>query len=526
MPGRRLNDHERRLKTLWDAPPRNLGWPMLRQLRISSQTGLRGIRELVVPLKYPLTAICGRNGVGKSTVLSLAALSASTPPTWNVYWGNSRPRRGQLARRAYSFEDFFYRGSGEPNHDGLQIGWVTYLQDTESEYTLRRQNGRFTILRSAARHTAPSRPTRAIDFLPISRVVPAAEFANVRSAFERTAAAQTESLTRSSLTSLSYIMGRQYEAGETRYIRGVGLASCTCGTRYSGFNMGAGEASLISLFSRLESLPRGGLMLIEELELGLHVEAQSRLIEVLIRTCAEQQIQLICTTHSEIVLDQLPREARVLLRRHHDGHEALNSVSTRFALHEMSGTVHPELVIYTEDKFAAAVVEEALPSSNRSRVQVRDIGSNVALARQSVSHLRSGNPARALTLFDGDCAAAEVERWIQSERGERTNLAPDWSILPGDGATPERWVVSELRRPEYRRQLSAELNCSDADAGAHVEAMHVQMDQHDAAHVLSRRTGLDQKLAERHIVRAVCRGHPALEPVRQRVDELLGRGRT
>ena len=121
--------------------------------------------------------------------------------------------------------------------------------------------------------------------------------------------------------------------------------------------MGGGESSVIVLLSRLQAIPVGGLLVIEEVELGLHVEAQVRLMEVLLSYCSDRRLQIICTSHSEAVIDAVPRRARVLLRKNGQEHEALNNVSTRFAVHEMTGHAQPELIVYTEDKLASMVVD-------------------------------------------------------------------------------------------------------------------------------------------------------------------------
>ena len=131
-----------------------------------------------------------------------------------------------------------------------------------------------------------------------------------------------------------------------------------------------------------------------------------------------------------------------------------------------------------------------------------------------------GSPIRALSAFDGDCTEAEVRGWIDSERGER-NLVPEWAILPADNLTPEAWIMRELAGEPYRSAFCQEFACAANQAEAHLEAMRVQPDHHDCGHTLSERTGLDAADARRKAVRAVARTHPALQPLRDRVEELL-----
>jgi len=521
MPGRRLNDTERHLLQFWSNPPRNFQPPLLRRIAISGAVSLRGVRQLAIPFNFPLTAICGKNGVGKSTVLGLAALSARAPQGWRVYWGNTRPRTTPNARPQYTFTDFFHRRAGDPGHEGLQVNWISIVAGDTVEIAQERRGSRWLRLIDPGRQRGPGPiPSRAIDFVPIGRILPASEVGPVRRAFAGVEPPDRIVLTERSLTQLSYIMGRQYQEADIRFSRGLGLPTVRTNARYSGFDMGSGESSLVALLARLQDMPFGGLAVIEELELGLHAEAQARLIEVLLQLCSDRRLQLICTTHSEVVLDHLPREARLLLRRNGDQHEAIGNISTRFAVHEMSGAVQPELVIYVEDVFAGIMVEEALPGNLRSRVRICDIGSNTTLARQAVAHLRAQVQPDALSLFDGDNTTQEIDAWIANERGHRAAIDPPRMLLPGNGLAPERWLVNEL--PVYLEDLARELNCDVGTAGAHVQAMRVQLDHHHAGRTLSLRTGLAPVDAERKLIRALARRHPALDAVRDRVRVMIG----
>jgi hypothetical protein len=175
-----------------------------------------------------------------------------------------------------------------------------------------------------------------------------------------------------------------------------------------------------------------------------------------------------------------------------------------------------------EDKFAAVLVEESLPAASRSRVIIRDVGDRATLARQGVAHLKMNAQLQALNIFDGDCTQAEIEGWIKNETGGNQALQPEWLILPGAGVNPERWILDALHAPAYRTELASQLNCSNAEASGHVDAMHVQLDQHDSSFVLSGRTALEKDDCRRRMIRSVARLHPELDALRLRVGQLLG----
>ncbi len=522
MPGRRLNDNERRLLEFWENLPQNFPRAFLRQVKVEADPGLRGIQRLGVPFNFPITAICGRNGVGKSTVLALAAISARPAPIWTAYRSNTRPKRQPRAGQGYTFQDFFHRRSTAPVLNGIIINWVLVDHGNETEYGARVIEGRWRRVTDPGRHDAHRQlPPREIDVIPISRVLPPSDISGVRSAFVAADGMQVERLNAQSLAALSFIMGKTYQAADTQTVRGFLLQNCRAGARYSGFDMGAGECAVITLLSRLQKMPTGGLVLIEEIELGLHPEAQERLMECLIKICWTKKLQIICTTHSEAVLDSLPRQARVLLRKHGTDHESIANVSTRFAIHEMTGNPQPELMIYVEDKFAALLIEEALPSALRRRVLIREIGDKATLARQAVAHLKMQVPLVALSVFDGDCTQQEIETWIANETAGRQDLQPSWLILPGQGQGPERWTLEALRLPDYCAALAIQLNCPNLEALGHIDAMLVHLDLHDAGHVLSGRTGLEREECRRRIVRSVAQRHPAMDAIRLQVEQRL-----
>ena len=373
------------------------------------------------------------------------------------------------------------------------------------------------------RSTLPKIPYREIDFIPISRIVPAIESKSVRNAFSNSPGNQNEHLLNiEMLDRLSNIMDRRYDRAGIRIVNGLGLSICNAGSIYSGFDMGSGESSVITMLLRFQNMPMGGLIVIEEIELGLHAEAQARLVENLIHLCMKKKVQIICTSHSEVILDRLPRQARILLRKQGLEHDAIKNVSTRFAIHEMSGLINPELVIYTEDNFAKELIEEALAGESLRRIKVVEVGSNQTLARQLVGHFRGQYAGQVLGAFDGDCEDSQIEGWIRSENLDPSySLTNNWIRLPGDGLSPESWVVNELQKEDYKNIFSKELNCSLSRAQSLVESLHTDQDSHNICFTLSNHTGFSKEKARQILVRSIGRTHPALNLLRERVNDLL-----
>lgn len=521
MPGNSLNTHEDRLGRKWAARAEYPS-PLLTQIRISSKmddkgapvgTGLRGIKGLVIPFKYPVVAICGKNGVGKSTVLALSALAFSSPNKWFVSRGNLQPRSSAKDRDHFVFPDFFHHVDGDTSPDGINITWHYSVAGAEKVVNFEKTGPRW------ARYEG--RPERHIDYAAMNRVLPATELRALRTTFKAGCRATINSLDEGFCKRLSDVLGRKYTKADVRKVKGSSLHACKTEASYTGFNMGAGESSLIALMNMLQRLPKGGMLVIEEVELGLHHEAQARLAQHLVRVALEKHVQIVCSTHSETFLDALPRQARLLIRRNGDTHDVVEAPTTQYAVHEMSGLLKPELFIYCEDGFAANLIHECLQPAQRPRVRVVSIGNDVAVVRQIVAHERGGYKVKAIAVLDGDRTKERADAMVASEVGAGKPVEPTVCLLPGAGAPPEAWALTELARREYSQNLARELGCTDAEASGHVTNMSTVPDHHAIFHRLSERTGFDINECSRRVASAVSRRHPQLDALRESIRSAL-----
>src|SRR5690606_7612671 len=78
---------------------------------------------------------------------------------------------------------------------------------------------------------------------------------------------------------------------------------------YSQFDFGAGEASIIETIDKIESSPENSLILIEEIENGLHPVAVRLLVQYLQNAARRKRLQIIFTPHSQEAVNELPPEA-------------------------------------------------------------------------------------------------------------------------------------------------------------------------------------------------------------------------
>jgi predicted ATPase len=117
---------------------------------------------------------------------------------------------------------------------------------------------------------------------------------------------------------------------------------------FSQFHFGAGEASVIEMVLQIEEADDQSLILVEEIENGLHPIATEKMVDYLMDVAKRKKIQVIFTTHSEHALRHLPPEAKWAAI---DGKLYQGDLNIE-SLRALTGTVEKSSVIFVEDEFA------------------------------------------------------------------------------------------------------------------------------------------------------------------------------
>jgi predicted ATPase len=383
-----------RLTTEWKFD-RFRNWPKFLESiwmgRYASTVGLRGWDDTPVRFDYPVVAVAGENGSGKSTVLKAVAAgfsqesSASGPPT----------------PKSFSPDDFFPTTPWE-NVEGVQFEYQYRQGATTTTHALRKPTRRWRGM--------PDRPSRPVFFLDISRTQPIDTVIGY-GRLARTQLAESKNqilLTEKSRAILSRVLGRTYESGSIFTSEGgkqVGVVE-SGGTIYSNYHQGAGEDATADLVALLQEVPRYSLVVIDEVEASLHPRAQRRLMTELIEIVREKRLQLVLSTHSPYVLEQIPPEARIYLQwSKHGGREVIYGVSPEYALTLMDDHNHPDLFIYCEDKEGASIVETLLRANKPQlikRVKIVPVGPASTVATLGRLSVGGALPHPALGVLDAD----------------------------------------------------------------------------------------------------------------------------
>lgn len=472
---------------------------------IQLQTGqLRGINNLELTLQFPITAIAGRNGAGKSTILALASCAYH-----NSKDGFRLPKRQYPY---YTFRDFFIQHADEVPLQGVEIHYhIAHNNWKKGEYfpngtgvglqkRIKRKGGKWSDY--------SDRVPRNVVFLGIERIVPHAERSQSRSYSRAFKDAKIKGWEDKVKDAVGFVLQKTYD--KFRYLEyyKYSLPMVQQGeTIYSGFNMGAGESALFEIFSTMYSCGNGGLLVIDEMELGLHAEAQRRFVDRLKDVCLDLRAQVIGTTHSREIFESLPSDARFFIESINGKTVITGAISAEFAFSKLGAACGTEMDIFVEDEVAQSVVSAALPSSTRRRVSVKVIGSASAVARQLAAHYIRRDAKPILALLDGDQRSNEKDL-LNYARNLAENPKSDFehwfrdhiSFLPG-GMWPEAWLVEKAQHmpSEFCGVLGATVDVV-TDALAHGR----RAPKHSEFFEISRQLGLSREQCLHSIVTILC----------------------
>jgi len=475
---------------------------------------LRSLKPCAVEFRYPLTAIAGKNGSGKSTLLAIAACAFHNPKS-------KLPGFPGRKHDYYTFSDFFVQSAEEVAPEGIAIAYALRHDSWRETSHLPGGVGLGRQLRQKKKGGKWTeynrRVNREVMFFGINRVVPHSERSGAvghRATFRAIERGGWEDQVKAAV---GQILGVSYDDFELKRAlkHRLPVVRRRMGT-YSGFNMGAGENALFDLLSYLYACPGSPLVVIDELELGLHEQAQKRLVEHLKQLCYDRKMQIICTTHSPTILDALPPEGRLYLESNESATVVVPAVSALFAAGKLSGVNGLELDIFVEDEVAAAIVAAALPVSARKRVTIRPIGSASAVVRQMAARYKEKRISNVVGILDGDQAtrsATHIRTFASAlESIPDVDSAKEWLkkqlfFLPGD-AWPERWIVQRLLADPGLAAICAELG-TDIDTTRQELECSLQAEKHGELFYLAESFALDENSCRDACARIVARTYPA-----------------
>ncbi len=427
---------ERRLEGLWrDLQGKKSHLPhFLSEIRLD---GIRGFNNLRVVFDYPVSVIAGGNTTGKSTVLFAAACAYKVPGAGvkdfvpSTLFPDYRPKLGarEDIRQEVTIEFNYLRSEGPLSMQWQRVkGW--------SRSFFRRQN--------------VSQPERQVYLRTLSNLSNPAEVRSVLNMSRLKSKPEEIPLTAAQIEFAHQMLPFRYSevvdlsSGNKNLL----FAAQENGATYSELHMAAGERAILRLSQEITQL-NGALVLIDEVEAGLHPWVQQLLMLHLQQLALRNDLQIIVTSHSPVVLDAVPLNGKIFLDRDDSsGEVAVRPAYRDLIQNALYGRSSEMLKLLCEDETAEGILEGVfdflLPKEGISRESLR-IGRDPG-ASQFPMHAETlrkfGQIQDTVFILDGDQRSGEVENKIRAAAGSGINISI--LFLPGNAA-PESWVWETLR---------------------------------------------------------------------------------
>lgn len=363
----------------------------------ASITGFRGVNT-DISFDYPITALTGFNGAGKSTIgqLMLCAYKKLTAST--------------MGKRFY-VKDFFPVSAADPTPFMPEASVTFHYQTDRPE-----QAQELTIRRAKAEWSGYKRqPERNAEYIGFTVYIPKVERRDMSIYSAKNLTLTERNEIENASMHVSRILGSAYD---DVYFQGVaaknraselGIAQ-RLGTTYSENNMGFGEGRLVYTVRLLETCPERSLIVLEEPETSLHESAQYEFVKYLFDVVNRRHHQIIFSTHSSTMMDALPPEARKLLMRDAKGVKVFDRVSSSRIKTALSAGMAGHTTICVEDKFAQSLLREIILRFDKDlieSVEILPFGDWRAVKSAMKAITFSGQ--RAIAVLDADQSAVPAE---------------------------------------------------------------------------------------------------------------------
>ncbi len=299
---------------------------------------------------FPVTAMIGANGCGKSSVLQ-ALYGCPEGFSLGRYWFSTKldPISDESESRPYVV--YGYRSEAGEDREVVKTRIKWDKQDGASQNLDYWEPSRpikklgMKLLPGKARHPAITKNVMVIDFryqlsafdryFYLEEVEPyhakkrrsQQDVIRLRSEAILQAldgdvhprrAEPVHQLTADQCSTISRILGKRYQSGKVLHHRFHGFwantvvfesESVTNPLRYTEANAGSGEVAVTLMVHKLSQAKSGTLVLLDEPEYSLHPGAQREVLRYLLQQCVEKQLQVVFTTHAPAMVEGLPTAA-------------------------------------------------------------------------------------------------------------------------------------------------------------------------------------------------------------------------
>jgi len=319
----------------------------------------RHIADLSVEFKNPISIISGSNKSGKTTILLSITCSHFNFKRRNVSNGNwERNRWGDTMR----FTKF----------DKQTQDWTYYVSYREGRRSIDDKRGQRKhatnkwngVAKKESQIGTPSsnKPNggRSVILIDLERILPSRGLSS--SFFNKMRkTGSSVALTQIKTDYISYILELNYAVGSVVKSADKEIFEFNSNNfNYSSFNTASGEDVLSRIVSDIVDAENNSLILIEEIEIGLHPKIQRRLMDIIYHESAKNRKQFIVTTHSPTILSTVDKSSRIFVENSINGFKSIPNISVNAAFSKMDSLSYPLINLFIEDDIAERIVKKAI----------------------------------------------------------------------------------------------------------------------------------------------------------------------
>lgn len=448
----------------------------------------RHVNGLEMSFDHPVTVIAGTNKVGKTSLLLLIACS------FEEFWKFDSTKPDTVFKKN-TWKDVISFTSTETDRGGYSynLSWRIGSGNTLTGEGKRNAGKRsWTGLGKASTQprTNAKIKKRHVRFIDLERMLPARSFTK-RLNYKASNASQ-ERIGNEIEQMFSYILDIPYpieifKTGTHINKRAFLIKRLVDGVSesYSSYNAASGEESLLNMLIDIYETEKNSLILIDELECGIHPQIQRKLADVIQFVSWEHKKQFIITTHSPTLLASFSQKSRKLIDIDNEGnYECVNNTASNTVFSKMDTEAHPLVTMYCEDDLAKYIIRQILIKIGIERKYfdrlinivisgpINEVKIDYERHKRNYSQLR---PRKGFCcVFDGDYYEDQNYKKYHDDNNE-------YAFFLYPYTAPEKFLITAYLQNSPNQELSTFMKHQDHHLGfSKMKDLGLAVDEQDA----------------------------------------------